>query len=188
MERLRKGREEKGVLSMIDGVIFALIILLVTFFLFQQFGGALTQKRELEGTDLRYEAAQDIQKVVLDSIIQETGYLNKSGSSTKEINFSNISVERVLRNYLYLKHKEEVNDGINYDLSRLKRDIKQRYGRCAWDVSHYHFSVSSSYRSSKLFVSDNCDGHEDMPSDRSASQSTITIEMSRVQVILYVWR
>ncbi len=183
-------RDEEGVLSLIDAGIFALIMILVSLFIFQQFGGPLTQKRELEGADLRYEASEDIQNMVLDSVIRKTGYLNKSGRTSEEVYFSNITVKRAVRNYHYLKNSEKSRDELDYNLSRLKEDVKQRYERCAWEVSRYHFAASSSHGNSTLFFSDdqNCDNLDDIPSDRSAAQSVITEGLDRVTITLYIWR
>lgn len=191
MERVRdKKKDEEGVLSMIDAVLFVLIILVVTILVFQQFGGGLTRERDLESSELRREAVHDIQKVALDSTIKETGYVNLSDNQPKSMRLINITVERAIKDYLYLDHISHFKANLSYNLSNLEKDIKQIYKRCAWDVSQYRFALESSHKTSELFLSNvqEIDTEEDLPSERAASTTSIVLGTKRVDLTLYIWR
>ncbi len=190
MDRLRdKKNDEQGLLSMIDAVLFGIIMLVVTMLIFQQFGGALTRERDLDASEFRREAVHDIQQVALDSIIEETGYVNLSENQPKQVRLVNISVERAIKDYLYLDHMSNDREKLNHDLSDLKRDINLIYKRCAWNVSQYNFALQSSYESSELFLSNvDIDNADDLPMDRAASITSIILEGERIMLTLYIWR
>ncbi len=191
MERLKKKKkDEQGVLSMIDAALFGIIILLVTLLVFQQFGGALTRERDLESSEFRREAVHDIQMTALDSIIEETGYVNLSESQPKSIRLVNITLERAVKDYLYLDHISQNKEKLSYDLSRLEGDIEKIYRICARNVSRYNFALESSYENSELFLSNvqEIDTEEDLPSERAASTEYIVLGTTRVDLTLYIWR
>ncbi len=184
-----KNNDQQGLLSMIDAILFGIIILLVTILIFQQFGGALTRERDLEASEFRREAVHDIQEVALDSIIEETGYVNLSEDQSKQVRLVNISVERAIKDYIYLDHMSNDEEKLNYNLSNLKRDINLIYKRCAWNVSRYNFALQSSYHSSDLFLSNvEIDSAENLPIDRAASQASIILRGERIDLTLYIWR
>ncbi len=191
MERLKDTKnDEKGVLSMIDAVLFGIIILVVAILVFQQFAGALTRERDLESSEFRREAVHDIQKVALDSTIEKTGYINLSDNQQEQVNLINITVERAIKDFLYLDHVSQDKEELSYDLSELEKDIKQIYKRCAWDVSRYYFTLKSSYETSELFLSNVQDIYteEDLPPERAASTTSIILGVKQVDLTLYIWR
>ncbi len=174
---------------MVDAVLFGLIILMVSILVFQQFGGALNRERDLESSEFKYEAVHDIQKVALDTIISETGYVNLSESQPKRMRLINITVERAIKDYLYLDNLEQNKEKLEYDLSDLEKDIEQVYEKCAWDVSQYRFALESSYESSELFITNVEElDKEDLPPKRAASTTTLIIEGDRVDSTLFIWR
>jgi len=188
MERLNI--DDQGVLSMIDAVLFGIIILLVTMLIFQQFGGALTRERDLASSEFRREVVHDIQNVALKSTIEETGYVNLSSNQPEQVRLVNVSVERAIKDYLYLDHISQEKQALSYNLSNLEEEIKQIYERCAWDVSQYHFALRSSYETSELFLSnvEGTDTEQDIPPGRAASTASITLRLQRVEVSLFIWR
>ncbi|MFW6064528.1 MAG: hypothetical protein ACOC8Y_03020 [Candidatus Natronoplasma sp.] len=191
MERLKdKKKDEHGVLSMIDAALFGITILVVMLLVFQQFGGAMTRERDLESSEFRREKVHDIQKVALYSVIEETGYVNLSESEPKPVRLVNITLERAVKDYLYLDHVSQNEETLSYDLSELESDIEEIYRICAWDVSRYNFALESSYETSELFLSNvqDIDTEEDLPSERAASTEYIFLGTTRVNLTLYVWR
>ncbi len=188
MEKLRN--DNKGVLSMIDAALFGIIILVVTILIFQQFGGALTRERDLGSSEFRRELVQDIQDIALKSTIEDTGYVNLSCDQPKQVRLVNVSVERAIKDYLYLDHLSQEKQSLSYNLSELERDIKQAYERCAWYVSHYRFALKSSYEASQLFFSsvEGINTEQDIPMERAASTASITLRLQRVEVTLFIWR
>jgi len=188
MERLRN--DNQGLLSMIDAVLFGIIILVVSVLIFQQFGGALTREKDLESSEFRREMVHDIQDVALKSTIEETGYLNLSLNQPKRVRLVNVSVERAIKDYLYLDHISQEKHALSYNLTNLEEEIKQIYERCAWDVSQYRFALRSSYETSELFLSniEGLDTEQDIPPERAASTVSITLRLQRVEVTLFIWR
>jgi len=188
MERLNNNNQ--GVLSMIDAVLFGIIILVVTILIFQQFGGALNRERDLASSEFKREAVHDIQNVGLKSTIEETGYVNLSCDQPKQVRLVNVSVERAIKDYLYLDQLSQEKQSLSYNLSNLEEEIKQIYERCAWDVSQYRFALRSSYETSELFLSnvEGLDKEQDIPLERAASTASITLRLQRVEVTLFIWR
>lgn len=191
MDELRSlDKDSRGVLSIIDGMIFCMIVFITTLFIFQAFGGALTEEKDLRSTEFRREAVQDIQDTALASIIEETGITNQSDHPNVTVQYDNITVERAVKEYLYLYQKDEGHENISYDLSRLENDIEEVYRICAHEVSRYHFAVEASYNQSKLLISDvtGIDFVDELPSDRGATTSTATIGQEQMNITLYIWR
>jgi len=191
MGKLRCLRKEKsGVLSIIDGVIFAVLILLASMFLLHSFGGALSGEKDLRSTESRKEMVEDVQSTSLVTTIEKTGFTNESGDEDSIVEIENITVERALKEYLYLDNERTVNEDIRYDLSRLEDDIKYIYNICARDIGHYHFAVESSFQDGRFFISDVPDigSADDLPAERGASTSTTVIGDETVNVTLYIWR
>jgi len=190
MERLRRTKkDEKAVLSMIDAILFGIILFIVTILVFQQFGGALTRERDLKSSEFRREVVHDIQEVALDSVIEKTGYVNLSHDQSRQVKLTNITVEGAIKDYLFLEHKNQDNEKLTYDLSGLESDIYQIYNKCAWDVSRYYFALGSSYETSELFLSNvQINNEEGLPPERAASTNTIMLGMHRVDLTLYIWR
>ncbi|MFP4002075.1 MAG: hypothetical protein ACLFSM_06190 [Thermoplasmata archaeon] len=191
MGELRQNdKNEKGVLSIIDGMIFGVIIIVVMILIFQMFGGASYKEKDLRSTTLRKEAAEDIQDTALASIIEKTGFMNESGEQSIKVEYENITVERAVKEYLYLAREDKKNEYLDYDLSELEKDIEETYSACAWEVSKYHFAVESSFQRSALFVSDTVgtNSTDDLPADRGAATSTVLIDQEPVDITLYIWR
>lgn len=184
-----KKRSEKGVLTLVDALIFIFVLLIVSIFIISFLHTAFFQTSDVRRSKFRREAVIDIQEVSIQSVVEETGYINESDDDM-EVTYRNITIETAILNYLYLNESEKKNDDLSYDLSRLKGDIEQRYKKCVWEISHYHFAVETDYNSSELFISDveEVTGREGLPSERSATSTFTTLGLERVQITLYIWR
>ena len=191
MGRLILNRDsDQGVLSIVDGMMFAVLMVLATLLIFQVMGSPFTEERELRSSKIRREVVQDIQRTALISTIQDTVFTNESGPEDRNVIYENITVEEAIKEYHHFDHKEDIDEDLSYDLSRLENDIEDIYRKCALEVSKYNFAVISSYRESDLVLSNiqEIDGEEDLPNDRGASSSTLMIGEQQVDLTLHIWR
>ncbi|MBS3816957.1 MAG: hypothetical protein KGY76_05280 [Candidatus Thermoplasmatota archaeon] len=195
MEAIREGIsrrkiKDEGMLSIIDALLFALVIMIVSFSIFQLFGSGLLKNTDVRESEFRRESVLDIQKASIESVITKSGYVNQSGSESRRTSYENITVETAIKNYLFISEEERKNEELSYRLNELKNDIKERYRICAWNISKYHFAVNADYGSSTFFISDIQDisSEEDLPPDRGASSTVTTLEMEPIYVRLYIWR
>ncbi len=186
----KKRMNENGFLSMVDASLIALVIIVVSFFIFQSLSAGLFYSSEPRRSEFERESVIDIQRAAVRSTIDETGYLKETDEGIeKRIVYSNITVDTAIKNYLYLKNKSLETD-LWYDLTELEDGIKQQYKRCAWDISRYNFAVEASHDAAELFISneDDIQNEEDLPDSRSAFTTHTTLGMEPVRITLYVWR
>ncbi|MEF8873656.1 MAG: hypothetical protein V5A88_03170 [Candidatus Thermoplasmatota archaeon] len=187
-ERMNPG--EKGFLTMVDASLMAIVIIVVSFFIFQSLSAGLFYSSEPRRSEFERESVIDIQRAAISSTIGETGYLKDLGDGAKKrIVYNNITVDTAIKNYLYLKNKT-IKIDISHNLTELKEDIKRQYKRCAWEISSYHFAVEAEHGLVGLFISDREEvtREGDLPDDRSAFSTHTTIGLQRVEITLYIWR
>ncbi len=187
--RRSQDRNKEGVLTLVDALIFIFILFIVSIFVLSFLHTGFLQTSDVRRSKFRREAVIDIQETSLNSIIRETGYINESADMDR-VTYRNITIETAILNYLYLKDSEKGNDALAYNLSGLKEDIEQRYKKCVWEISHYHFALETAYDSSELFISDveGVSAEEKLPAERSATSTFTTLGLEQVQISLYIWR
>jgi len=191
LKRVRR-KEKDGFLSVMDACILTVMIIVVSFFIFQGLSVSLSYRSEPRRSEFERESVMDIQNAVIRSQLEETGYLKvhgPEGAYEERVSYDNITVDTAIKNYLYLKNKSD-SENLFYDLTELEQDIKGQYKRCAWEISRYHFAVEAEHGSTNLFISDieEVRGKEDLPDSRSAYSSYSTLNLERVLITLYIWR
>lgn len=185
-----KDLSNEGILTMVDALVFVLTLLIVSMFILSFFQTGFFQTSDIRRSKFRREAVIDIQEASINSVIEKTGYINKSNEMNQEVVYRNITAETAILNYLYLSESEKENDRLSYELSRLKDDIEETYNRCVWEISHYHFAVEAEYGSSEFFISDvkEVTSEEELSLERSATSTFTTLDLERVKITLYIWR
>lgn len=178
-------RAEKGMLSVFDSLIFAITLMLVSFFLFNIYSTNLRRGFDIREARTINERVEDIHETVIHSVIEESGYVNKS--SDRKIQYTNITVEKAIKNYLYLDNLEG-----EYDLSQLREDIEKKYRLAAWQIAHFHYGVYSSYEDGELFISDSIEDQEKIPTERGTDVKRTTMgdlpgEPQELRILLYLW-
>lgn len=188
----RRDFDQEGMISVVDALVFALSLLFVSIFFFNLYSASLSRTQDIELERVRDEIAINAQNHAVNYVIEETGYVN----GTTEHTYKNITVERTIRNFLYLQNLEE-KGGYDYDLDRLENDIKWVYSRAVYETSNYHFAVRASYDEGELFISDVLDSEEALddpekePHDWSAAGHVTTLAegegLARIRIMLYIW-
>ncbi len=192
MGRLKNIRDDdEGILSVMDALIFALSLMLVTLFLLQMYSTSLSRTQDIANINIEQEAAINIQNTVIVHNIRETGY--EDLSSGEFHTYRNITVERAIKNYLYLK-KKDATPVYDYNLTTLNNSIKEVYMQTAVYISHYHFVVRADYEDSTFFISDVLDGPDELDAvgDMSVATYVTTLadaegDLRRMRIQLYIW-
>ena len=185
-----KKRSEEGIITLVDALMLFFILMIVSIFILSFLHTGFFQRSDVGRSQFRREAVIDIQEASINSIIEETGYINKSGSGDREVIYRNITIKSAILNYLYLSELEMESDELNYDLNGLKNDIEERYEKCVWDISHYRFALEIDHSSSEFFISnvEDVNVKDDLPSDRSAASTFTSLGLESVRITLYIWR
>jgi len=177
-----------------DALVFILSLMFVSIFFFHLYSTSISRTQDLEMTRIRDEVALNTQNHAVSYVINETGYTNET--SGEDHIYRNITVEKAIRNSLYLQYLEE-NTECTYNLSRLNRDIESVYERAAFNISHYHFAVIAEYEEAEFFISDVLEDTDPLddpgeePREWSAASRVTTLareDIERIRIVLYIWR
>lgn len=185
-------RNEEGILTVMDALIFTVVLLIVTFLLVNILHENLTRTQDLRMSEIREKAVSDIHETVMSKDLNSS--YEKDGHKIKK----KLSMPDWIKNLLYLKYLNEKN-GEEYKLTTLESNIKDVYNTCAWEICRYNFAIFSEYKDTHIFLSNKCDNMKEIPSDRGANTFVTTLDTEtfdstsddqeeKLNIILYVWR